>query len=448
MVVEQLSTRPASVIASYGDAAALETTRRIAGARVVLIHYERLLADFPFLRPHALMAANPELQRVAGASDAPAIFRKIVDQWFTENAALISRAQAEPSEVNARVVTEGPPRTVCRPPRYGRACIAEVLPTIIHLDELHDPVKLQGGGELDIKGVGVREGRRPMQGAYTDGLLSLPDALQEYMVELLIEAVLAHAGAPVRTLPHYGIIDAGFEGAFGDHSFPAALIVRRSHMRDLHSDLPRWDSEDHYLTVRTEMLLRRYGITSSRWRGFEIRDDDGTLGVYSRDARIDHSHALICCLVEYLDLQLPFVADCINVQLATADETGVRQIVDFGQYSARASFDRPVVSLVNGRPMAWGGLIVPSDDTFARPDPALVPTGHSDRDLLGVEQVQPHRDEWSRSRNRLLQRIASEIAASFRRSELDRDAVGARIAATLENLTSVWPPDDGARHRQ
>jgi hypothetical protein len=436
------------VIARYGDAATLEMTRRIAGAEVVLIHYERLLADFPYLRPDALMAVNPELGRVAGASDAPPIFRQIVAKWFIENAALISCAQAEPSEVNTRVVTEGPPRMACRPPRYGRACIANVLPTVIHVDGLRDPVRVKGGGELDIKGVGVREGHRPTQGHHTDGLLSLPDALQEYMVEVLIDAVLAHAGASVRTLPYYGIIDAGFDGTVGDCSFPAAIIVRRSHMRDLHSDLPSWDSEDHYQSVRTEMLLRRYGITSCRWRGFSIRDDEGRLGVYSGDARTDESPALIRCLIEYLDLQLPFVADCINVQVAAANGTEPRQIVDFGHYSARASFDLPVVSLVSDRPMGWGGMIVPSDDAFARPDPALVPTGQSEQNLLGLEESQPHRDEWSRSRNRLLQRVASEIGASFRRSELDHDAVAARVDATLKKLTSVWEPGDRADHQR
>jgi hypothetical protein len=158
---------------------------------------------------------------------------------------------------------------------------------------------------------------------------------------------------------------------------------------------------------------------------------------------------LIRCLVEYLDLKLPFVADCINVQMAVADdETGVRQIVDFGQYSARASFDRPVVSLVSNRPMAWGGVIFPSDDAFAQPDPSLVPAGLSDRDLLGVEQVRSHRDEWSRRRNRLLQRVASKIAASFRRSEIDHDEVRARVTTTLETLTSAWPAGDGAPFRR
>ncbi len=423
---EPHNSRLANVIAKYGQALVTDKMYLISTARVFLVNYERLLADFPQLRPHALLAINPEL-RALGASEQAMFLHRIVDQWLVESAALISEAQTGPSDVNTSIVTESTPRNVFRPPRYGRACIAEVTPMNTRVQGLKCPVLIPGGGELDIKGVGVGKGHHPIRGDYSDGLISVPDALQEYLVERLLNAIFVHAGAKVRTLPYYGIIDTGFDGLTPTGRYPAGIIVRRAHMRDLYSDLPRWDSEDHYLTVRTELLLRRYGITSSNWKAFEIRMENGKLGVYSNQTQTKDSHALISCLVEYLDLELPFVADRINIQMDADDEAGVRHIVDLGHYWARTCFDRPLVSLVSDRPMAWGGMVVPADAAYVHPDPSLVPKGRL----------------WeggSRPQSRPFGRFASEVAASFRLSELDHVAVNAQAAAVLDEVTSAWPP--------
>ena len=423
------STRTAAepILSRYGQAATADEMYRIATARLVLADHDRLLADFPQLRPTALLAASPQL-RALDESARAALCRQVADQWLVQNAALISAAQTGSAEVNTRIATTGPPRTVARPPRYGRACVAPVPPASIRVAGLRHPVPVRGGGELDIKGVGVAKGQVPGRGDYADGLISLADTVQEYLIERLLDAIFTHAGAEARTLPHYGIIDTGFDGLAGDERFPAALIVRRAHLRDLDSDLPRWDSADQYLSVRIELLLRRYGVTSSNWEAFEIRLDDGRLGVFSRKARTEDSPALISCLVEYLALELPFVADRINIQMDVAgDPDGRRQVVDFGHYSARRSFHRPLVSLVSDRPMAWGGMLVPADDGFAQPDPLLVPSGP-----LWADACRPG--------NRLFRGFAAEVAAAFRNCEFDHVTVGARATAALDELTSAWPP--------
>jgi hypothetical protein len=300
-------------------------------------------------------------------------------------------------------------------------------------------VRIAGGGELDIKGIGTGPGCRPRRGDYTDGLLSLPDALQEYLVEQLLDAILVHAGAEARTLPHYGIIDTGFDGLTAAAPFAAGLVVRRAHLRNAVSDLPAWDTDAHYLSVRLELVLRRYGITSSNWNGFEIRSDGERLRLYSNNEPTAVSNALLCCLVEYLGLEPPFVADRINIQTdAPLGATQPRQIVDFGHYWARAAFDRPLVCMVSDRPMAWGGVVFPTDSAYVQPDSSLIPCDLLWNTYFDAPGAEPGLDEWARPRPRLLRHVAAEGAATFRQSEVDHTAIDARVSDLLSEVTSSW----------
>lgn len=417
-----------SVLERYGDAVVGDTMDQLECARLVVLDLERLLEDFPQLRPEALLDANVELRLLRPAALQGAV-RQIAEQWLLENAALVSAAQSVPSSVSTPVRTRAVAVPAWRPPRYGRACIVAVRSTTLRVRGLRHPVRVAGGGQLDLKGVGVARNRRPLRGPYSNGLLSLPDALQEYVVERLIDAIFVHAGAAVRTLPYYGIVDTGFDGFASIGAFPAAIAVRRAHLRDLDSDLPPCNTPDHGLTVWTELLLRRYGLTSSMRDAFAIRDDGGTLRAYCCGERTRDRAALIRCLVEFLSLELPFTADRINVQLDAPHGGRARQIVDFGHYGARASFDQALVSIVSDRPMAWGGMLLPSDNEYVQPDPALVP-----RSRAWELACQPGA--------RLFGEETAGIAAAFRRSELDHSAVSKRTAGLLDEWACGWPRRD------
>lgn len=412
----------------YGDAVVEDPVHRLATARLGVVDHERLLADFPQLRPRALLDANPGLRSLA-PTDRPAVIRRIAEQWLLEAAAVVSTAQALPSDVNTPIQTRGgAPISAWRPGRYGRACIVAVGSVSVRVQGLRQPVQVPAGGELDLKGVGVHRDGQPVRGAYSSGLLSLPDALQEYLVERLLDSIFRHHRAGVRTLPHYGIVDTGFDGLTSAGSFPAAIAIRRAHVRDPDSDLPRWDTPDHGLTVRTELLLRRHGLTSSMRDAFVIRDDGGTLHAYCSGERTPDSPELIGCLVEFLSLELPWVADRINVQFDAPGGAELPQIVDFGHYSARASFDRPLVSMVCDRPMAWGGMLLPSDQEYAQPDPTLIPRGRAWQ--LACEPGA-----------RLFDAETARIASAFRRSEIDHSTVRARTATVIDEWVSGWPRD-------
>ena len=420
-----------SAIDSYADAAAVDQVCQVSTARAFLTDHARLQADFPQLRQHILLADNPELRTLAEPART-AVCRQVADRWLVASAAVVSGAQVAPEagekDVNTSIVTTGQPRGVRRPPRYGRACIAEVSPVSVGVDGLAEPVRIRGGGELDLKGVGVATGRYPIRGDYSDGLLALREALQEYVVGRLLDEVFTHGGAAVRALPQYGVIDTGFDGfTAAGVRFPAGILVRRAHVRDLESDLPRGGSEEERLTIVTELLLRRYGLSSSKWDAFVVRKDGDTLRVYSGDTPTEHSHALVSCLVDHFGFTLPFVADRINIQMdAAVDGTAVRQVLDFGHYGARSAFDRALVSPVRDRPMTWGGMLLPTDDCYVQPDPALAMSGRWWREAC-------------RPRAQLFGEFAAGLVESFRRRELDHEGVWAHTAAMLEELTSGWP---------
>ena len=443
---------PAGVLARYGTAVAADQLYPIAGARAFLVDHGRLLADFEQLHPEALLADNPELAGLAEPQRC-ALLRIIAERWLVANAGLVGQAQLAPSGAHTEIRTDGDPRPAVRPPRYGRACIVEAAPCVFELPGLREPVRVAGGGELDIKGVGVPPGHRSAPGEYTDGLLPLAEALREYLIERLIDAVFCHAGATAfRTLPHYGIVDTGFDGfAATGLPFPAAIAVRRAHLRDLESDLPRGYSADQYLAMDIELLLRRYGITSSKWDAYVIRQDPDRLRIYSGQIPFENSAKLVDALVSHFGFPLPFVADRVNVQMdadqptsapvaeesrprsgagrhAAAEPASVRQVLDFGHYGVRAGFDRPLVSMVSDRPLGWGGMLLPSDDCFAQPDPALVP-----RLDWWQEACQP--------RATLFGALGERLAAAFRRDELTAADIGTHAEAVLAEISAGWPPN-------
>ena len=417
-----------SIIERYGDLAAADEMYRITTAKLFVVDYERLWTDYEQLRPGNLALRNPELRSLPEPARTKVV-RGITEQWLLENAGLISKAQLANTSANTEISTKCPPRTVYRPPRYGRACIAPVRATVLSVDGLRDAVSVAGGGELDLKGVGVGPGRSPARGDHSDGLMTLENALQEYVVERLLSAILTHAGATVRTLPHYAILDTGFDGfTSAGEQFPAGVVVRRAHLRGLESDLPRWDTAHQYLVFSIELLLRRYGITSAGGHVFRIRRHGDKLVAYTWGRPTQDPHDLLNLLVERLRIRLPFEADRVNIQMDIDDqgtEPG-RQLLDFGQYRARRTFDRAVISLVCDRPMGWGGVLMPGDAGFVQPEPALVPTGR-------------RWDEVSRPQADLFGELASEMVAAYRCGALDHHGVYRQTAALLDELTSRWP---------
>ncbi|ELR14253.1 uncharacterized protein ACA1_327380 [Acanthamoeba castellanii str. Neff] len=246
---------------------ALETTKgelfyRVATARLMVADYARLRRDF--LRLHSM-------------SD------EAIDAWLLDEVAFLSsnhfaHEYQDPPPGGAqkgsgpyrRKVHTAPQRaidkqgvpiarnlSVVRPPRYDRAAV-------FILSRSGEVVEM-----LDVKGVGLVPPNPPISQAYLTGVLPIYEAVAEFMWATVVQRILDESGSNVRVLPHYAVIDLGFDivvypnttwlspakGTVG-----AALLVRAAHCRE----------GTHRMTNNESLLLektfRRYGLSTCAGR--------------------------------------------------------------------------------------------------------------------------------------------------------------------------------------
>lgn len=386
-----------------------DQARRVEGARVVFADHDLLRRDFPMLE-----RAAPEA----------------VDEWLLRHAALISVAQAEQSVVNTPIRVVGEPLEVYRPPRYGRAFIAPVP------GEEGEPA-----GLLDLKGIGVRSGLKPRASIHGDGLLVLGEALEEYMTQLLLDAVFRHSSEPFRTLPVYAILDLGFDSLSMGTARPAGVVVRRAHRRQPgNMELPVCGSPEQKLYLRIELLLRHYGITSANpGSTYEfIEEEDGTIRCrFGGFDAVYHTQEQIRGIWRNIrNGRKSRRFEGINVQ--TVRDQNV-QLLDFGHYKICDGFTEPLLSMVKDRPFNWGGVIPPDSPLYVQPAPELaVSTADwGDSDLSGEEAaalgVLPG-EALSKK-----EELGLRLARDFR----DGKKTGAEVRAAIEDLiartAARWP---------
>lgn len=325
-------------------------------ARVVFLDYALLQHDFP-----QLADLRPERED----------HRARIDAWVLRHGAFISRAQAAQTDVNTRIAAG--PRCVpaMRPSRYGRA-------VVVRTDE--GP----GHALLDIKGAGVGPGRTPSVLLHRSGLMQLGEIFQDLARQWLLDAVFGHARARFHTLPCYGVLDPGFDArTVAGALVPAGLQLRRAHRRPyLGIELPFPGSPEEGLKIEVEMLARRYGLSScNNGTLLELEDDPrGRLrskyGEHHEQLHADPEgprEAFIrnVCRMPRSGSGMRRFFECINVQLTRSDPGFEPVLVDFGHWTWRDRFHHPVVSLVQGRPLGWGGALWPEDAAFVQPYAAL-----------------------------------------------------------------------------
>lgn len=329
----------------------------LSSARVVFADLAAVLHDFPALGPLNKGATE-------GAAEGTAAR---VDRWLLEHAALVTARQAAQTDVNTPIPVIGSERRVLRPTGYGRAIVVPVP-----------------GGLLDIKGVGVAPDRVPSLRLHENGLVQLGEAVQELLLQWIIDAILGHATAGrLCSVPVYALIDPGFDVRTVDGRLvPAGIIVRRAHRRPKYGvELPLPGSPEQLVKFEIEMLLRQYGVSSCNiGTVLELSAKTGEPAIhYGQFAPMPlgrltpAEQIMVRRLTRYHDDDVPRRFEVVNVQLCR--EIGVEPsratIVDFGHFGLKARFDHPVVSPVRGHVLRWGGAIWPDSPHFVQPHPRL-----------------------------------------------------------------------------
>jgi hypothetical protein len=329
----------------------IEMAWRLAAAESVVVEASTLAADLAML---GYAGTGPPTRDAAGA-------------WLVDHMAIISASQAAQTIVNEPIRTSGVRVEAFRPPRYGRSLVVPA-----------DVAALTGKpGRIlvDVKGCGIAPGRLPAAADHQNGLLLLSQALEEYVMQQVLETALAAAGVDVRGVPVYGLLMLDFlvAGPAGGRQ-PAGLLVRRSHRRPLNGvELAPRGSTEQRVQLMVELILRRYGLTSvSAATRLEIQRQNGRLVCrYAGVDRYDVDDAFLRGLLEDLGREPPQAFEAANIQYAhgPSDSPLDVMLVDFGHYEARERFDLPLLSLVRDRRLQWGGVLFPEDPGFVQPDP-------------------------------------------------------------------------------
>lgn len=419
---------------------------RVGGARVVVADYDLLQHDFPQLRARFLLATHPHLRRLPRRR-RPAAIRRIIDRWLTSRAAVVSEFQARQELVNSKIEVVDGWVLGHRPPRYGRAAVVAVR---AHHQYLRGADRRRWAEEpdglLDLKGIGVGLGIEPHHGHHGNGLLDLGDALEDLAYEWLIQEIIRFSGSAFAVVPTYALLDAGFDVLDRRRGpLPAAIQVRRAHRRHVGgADLPECHSEEQRVKLEIEMLFRSFGLTSCNPATYMTLEEENGKPLFTyAGQKVDlYSDHEIERMAQSLLGQSYREFEGINIQ--NSREFGVApsttQLVDFGHYDVRDSFEIPVVSLVRDRVLRWGGAIPPESPHFVRPDPALaLPTRHWGVHHLTPEEVAAGEDPFEHGRLGPGMR-AYDWARRFRERRLSAAGVLKKLRGQLATATSRWRP--------
>jgi len=273
-----------------------------------------------------------------------------------------------------RVLQARPPVVCFRGERGERSCLRPVSAG------LSDPVQMACKAPglfrrsfVELKGVGVRPGRIPTPHPYRSGLLSLHKAVDDYVKALLVQKLLQASGAGFSIVEPLAVIDTGlYLQEAGESQVPACILVREAHLRSPGSDLPKMGSLEQRWAFEAELILRYYGLTSADSQ-LQFTRQGGELGwgVGVIRAATNNEQVAWTKLVEAHRLELPFIADRVNIQMTWEPHVQKRsgfRLVDFGHYEPQMRFEDSLLSLVRDRPFAWGGVILPGSPHFVQPD--------------------------------------------------------------------------------
>lgn len=395
-----------------------EMLHTLPGLRCVWLDDAAILADFPGLATHAFENYRSVTER-----------RTFLGAWMARMAGVISKGQLVKNDVNTDIRIGQTERRAFRPARYGRSAVVTV-----------PNAAGQVSGLLDVKGCGIEPGRKPVHGEHRNGLFSLSQAFEEIVVQRLVAHVLGRELPPLTCLPAYAIMLCPFNLKWqGGGEVPAGFMVRRAHLRHPNGvELPSSGTALQRAMLQIEFALRRYGLTSaSPGSRLEIFEDDGK-GLAARYAGfpLEATTQQLSDALAKLGRKPPVSLDGVNLQYAAGlgvdPPTGM--IVDFGHFQLCRQFENPLLSLVNDRPLMWGGWLGPDDPKFVQPDPDIAFDDSLWQEASAPEQQQAQEIFGPETQVKGIISETHDIALGCAAGDLDAQAVEARLSAMLTDI--------------
>lgn len=412
-----------------------ETVYATSGAQVIMANYKLLQNDFPCLRLDNLEKLHPELKLITGKAKTMMI-RERIDEWLIRHSCFVSEPQTKQEHVNTKIPITGEKVEAFRPVLYGRALVFSLLNNYkglgIDAEEL-----VAEDGLLDVKGTGLEEGKEHHYYDHGNGLLTLAEAFKEYIYQQLVEHVFRHSGSSFETLPTYGIIKLGFDVKnTGGIAGPAGLLVRRAQRRPENpGGLPAFKTDMQLLQLEVELLLRRYGITSSNYvTQVKLWSEKGEMKLSYGGKRVNGLNEAQMKNIEEVSRfkheRLNFEGVNIQHTREFGKDPWKAVVIDFGSFEVREYFNNPILSLVTDKLMRWGGSIWPDFESYPQPIPEFaVPF-----DLWGnVTEFWGFR---GKLRNSKLDIVCDGVASYLREGKLEREDAVNVLHAFLNTATS------------
>lgn len=361
-----------------------ETVLRMEGTKVVYINYKLLQHDFPQLTDNALEIEYPYLNSLKGLIKRRTI-EQILDHWLIQNTSFISTQQAFQTNVNTKIQIGDSKVNAYRPPGYGRALVFSIEENDSVLRRTKNSQQAYENRLIDVKGIGVAPNKIPTNDSHGNGINSLEFAIFELIMQELLQKIFIHSNSSISTIPIYGILDLGFDekghntekNDFRDK--PAGLIARRAHRRPKDSGgLYAYGSTGQHVQLEIELLLRKYGVTSSNANTtIKIWKENGRLKILYGLQPIDFFNEEQLKEIEkvshFIDDMAPLYFEGINIQQTREISLNplFATLVDFQSYHVMENFDNPILMLVSDCLLRWGGSIWPNHEDFVLPDTKL-----------------------------------------------------------------------------
>lgn len=366
------------------DGILAETVLRVKGTRVAYINYRLLQHDFPQLTNDALEISYPELGVLKGAKKRKAIL-KIIENWLIFHTSFISTEQAFQTTVNTKISIGNSQTKAYRPPGYGRSLVFSIEENAYNLRKEKRSVSVCENRLIDVKGVGVAPGKIPINDSHSNGINSLEFAIFELIMQELLQKIFITSNNNISTIPVYGILDLGFDEKAHKteknefRNKPAGLIARRAHRRPKDSGgLYTYGSAGQHVQLEIELILRKYGITSSNTNTtIKILKENGKLNIQYGSQHIDFFSERQLKEIEkvshFIDGMEPLYFEGINIQQTREISLNplAATLVDFQSYQVKKKFTNPILMLVSDCLLRWGGTIWPNHKDFVRPHSKL-----------------------------------------------------------------------------